>query len=278
MKSRINFAGVTIAALCLAGQASAADVRSLAGSTTLSGVVTDAIVQGGLSDRLTYQGGGSGAGETALVNKQQALAPMSRGLKPEALASVQSSGFSVIDHVIALDGVAVLAHSSNKLSQVSLVDLQKIFSCSVTRWEDLSGSGLNGSIAVYVRDEASGTTDAFKALAGIKAFGSCVKVVSESDDIANATNTNDLAIGYAGLSSKRENNLMLAVSRDGQSPILPTVANIRAKTYPLSRELHIFVADGGFKPSSDEQALLEKLLDRSFLDPIVQDHGFVTVD
>jgi phosphate transport system substrate-binding protein len=257
----------------------AGNPHPLFGSTTVAGVITDAIVQGGLSDRLSYQGGGSGEGEKALVNKQQGLAPMSRAFKVDAMESAKKAGVNVVDHVIAYDGVAVLVHSNNKVATLSFADLQNLFTCKTTKWEDMPGSGLSGDVKVFVRDEASGTTDTFKSLVGISKFGACVKVVAESDDIANATNTDDNAVGYAGLSAKRDNNRTVAVAKDaGAAGVVPTVATIRAKSYPLSRDLHVYTAEGSFKPSQEEQDLLDKLLDRSFLDPIVQDHGFITLN
>jgi phosphate transport system substrate-binding protein len=266
------------AALSLSSVSLADGAEALYGSTTIAGVVTDAIVQGGLSDQLSYQGGGSGVGEADLVSKQQGLAPMSRPFKASALAAAKKAGFDVVDHVIAYDGVTLFVGAANKLPALSFADIKGIFGCTVTKWEQIAGSGLTGTITVYGRDAASGTTDTLTSLTGAK-IGSCVKVVAESDDIANATNTDANGIGYAGLSAKRDNNRAVPVSATvGGKAVLPTVATIRNKSYPLSRDLHVYSAAGAFAPNAAEQQLLDKLTDRSFLDPIVQDQGFITLD
>jgi ABC-type phosphate transport system substrate-binding protein len=80
------------------------------------------------------------------------------------------------------------------------------------------------------------------------------------------------------LSGKNEHNRELAVSKAGTSYVTPTAATIRNESYPLSRKLYVYEASGARTPNEVEGQLLELLLDRSFLDPIVQDHDFITID
>ena len=46
----------------------------------------------------------------------------------------------------------------------------------------------------------------------------------------------------------------------------------------LSRKLFIYESTGARKVNQAEQQFLDQVLDRSFMDPIVQDHDFVTID
>jgi len=270
--------GVSCAAMAISSLA-LADVAPLLGSTTLSAVIADALTQSGLAAQLSYQGGGSGEGEKALVEGKQGIAPMSRAFKPEALAKATAAGIKVVDHVIALDGVALFVNDANQTPQLTFEQLGAIFGCTVTQWQDVPGSNLSGHINVIVRDAESGTTDTLKSLAGIKAFGPCVSVVAQSDDVASATASDANAIGYAGLGGKREHNREVALSKAaGTAAVLPNTATIRNFSYPLSRALHVYEATGARQASAAELQLLEKLNDRSFIDPIVQDHDFVTID
>lgn len=268
-----------LAVVLLISSASFAQSKHLfSGSDTLGGVMTDAIIAAGLDQSIGYVGGGSGVGEKALANGEIGIAPMSRQMKPEAIAIAQAAGVTVLEHVIALDGVAVFVNGSNVTPGLDLNTLARIFSCEITSWAQVPGSGKSGAINAFRRDDLSGTTDTFKSLVGVKKFGACVTVVHETADIAEKTATDADAVGYAGLSAKNENNREVAISKAGTAYVLPTAGTIRNETYPLSRKLYIYEASGARTPNQVEAQLLEQLLDRSFLDPIVQDHDFVTLD
>lgn len=267
------------AAALLVSAVSFADSKHLiSGSDTMGGVMTDAIIAAGMDQAVGYVGGGSGVGEKALLNGEIGIAPMSREMKPEALAQAQASGVTPVAHVVALDGVAVFVNNTNGTPGLDLNTLARIFSCEITSWAQVPGAGKATAIHAYRRDDLSGTTDTFKSLVGIKKFGACVTVVHETADIAEKTATDADAVGYAGLSAKVENNRELAISKSGTSYVAPTAATIRNETYPLARKLFIYEATGARTPNQVEAQLLEQLLDRSFLDPIVQDHDFITID
>lgn len=139
---------------------------------------------------------------------------------------------------------------------------------------------MDAPIVVYRRDDFSGTTDTFKALTGVKAFGDCVKVLKETSDIAVATSTEENAVAYAGLSAGRpeENRpIALSLTQDSQS-YLPTPTNIRSFNYPLARRLFVYEAAGTYVQKPAETALLTNILDRSFADPILVDNEFFTID
>jgi ABC-type phosphate transport system substrate-binding protein len=117
------------------------------------------------------------------------------------------------------------------------------------------------------------------SMVGVKKFGDCVISLEHTTDIAAKTATEAGAIGYSGLTARREGNLTLAVAKnDGESGVLPTVSTIRRFAYPLARKLFVYEASGAVVPSEAERELLNLVLDRSFMDPIMQDSEFYTVD
>ncbi len=250
----------------------------ISGSDTMGGLMTDAIIAAGFDKEIGYVGGGSGVGEKAFANGEINLTAMSRLLKPEVLTQISASGVTANAHVVALDGVAVFVNSTHKLAGLDLNTVSRIFSCEITSWGQVPRSGRTTPIHAYRRNDLSGTTDTFKNLVGIKAFGACVTVVNETADIAEKTGSDTDAIGYAGLSGKTDRNAEVALAKSGTTYVMPTAATIRDETYPLARKLYIYSSSGSRSPNSIEGKLLEQLLDRSFLDPIVQDHDFVTID
>ena len=269
-----------ITVLLAIGVSAHAETKEIfSGSDTLAGAITDAIIQSGMDQVLGYAGGGSGVGETNLIAGDQGIAPMSRPLKPEAIAAMASKGNSAVAHVIGLDGVSVYVNNANKSLQLDVLTVTKLYTCELTRWEQISNSGLKGDIHVFRRNDSSGTTDAFKSFTGIKTFGACAVVVEETADISEKTSRDPLAVGYAGLSGKVEDNYALALSpKVGVAAIAPTTATIRNGTYPFTRKLFIFELTGKSPANSVEQEFLSNVTDRSFMDPIMQAHEFVTID
>lgn len=115
---------------------------AIQGSDTLAGVITDAIISGGLDTETTCIGGGSSKGEKVVINGTQGLAPMSRMMKDSALSDASAKGISITEHVIGLDAVSVYVNSANSLASLDLETLRKIFICEVTKWDERKNSGL----------------------------------------------------------------------------------------------------------------------------------------
>lgn len=248
------------------------------GSDTLFGVITDAINQAGLQTQLQYTGGGTGLGESGLRAGTQGIAPMSRALSSAAVDDLQNQGVTPVQNVIGLDGVSLFVKRTNTtLTQLDIPTIRSIYTCTITDWSAVPGSGKTGTIAVFRRNDDSGTTDVFRTLVGITTFGSCVTALATTVDIANTTATNPNAIGYAGLAGEVPDNKPLAIARTASDPaIAPSTATIRDFSYPLARRLYVNSVADGRVPSADEQALLDVVLDRSFLDPILIANEFVT--
>ena len=251
----------------------------ISGSDTMAGLMTDAIIAAGMQEDIGYVGGGSGVGEKALLNSEIGLTAMSREMKPEVQNQLIAQGVSVTGYVVALDGLGIFVNNSNTTVGIDFALLAKIYTCEVRNWDQIPGSGKVGLINVFRRNDQSGTTDTFKNLVGVKAFGACVTVVNETLDIAEKTATDVNAMGYAGLSGKKEGNRTLAIAKDTASQyVIPATATIRNQTYPLARKLFIYSVSGTRAMNKSESSLLEQLTDRSFMDPIVQDPDFITVD
>lgn len=252
---------------------------AFSGSDTLAGVLTDALISSGLDQQMQYVGGGSGNGEKGLLTGDQNLAPMSREIKPEALTQLAAQGMQVVPHVLALDGLSLFVKSTNSLAALDLPTVVRIYSCEFTKWEQLPNSNQRGQIKVYRRNDASGTTDAFKHFTGLKKFGDCVIAVNETADISDVTSRDQYAIGYAGLSGKVENNRSLAIAgKAGAQAVLPTTATIRDFSYPMARRLYVYEVTGSRTANDLEKQLLQYITDRSFMDPIMQAHEFITID
>ncbi|MCZ7167098.1 substrate-binding domain-containing protein, partial [Salmonella enterica] len=66
------------------------------------------------------------------------------------------------EHVIAIDGLAIILNPQNPLNTLNTEQLAQIFNGEVSHWEDVGG--VDGAIHLYARDDQSGTYDTFKEL------------------------------------------------------------------------------------------------------------------
>ncbi len=198
---------------------------------------------------IAVTGGGSGTGIAALINKTTTIAQSSREMKPQEKEEVlKATGKEVKEFKVALDALAVIAHPSNPLSQLSIEQLSDIFTGKITKWSEVGGSG--GEILVLSRERNSGTHVYFLEeivrrgnAKGPEEFASSVLMMPSSQAIAQEVSRNKNAIGYLGLGYVTKNHKPLAVKKDADAPaVTPTVETAQNGAYPISRPLYIYTA------------------------------------
>ncbi len=178
-----------------------------------------------------------------LAAAQADVGMASRPIKAEELAATQALGNLAAagnEHVIALDGVAVLVHPGNTVPRLSLAQLRGIFAGQITDWSAVGGPA--GPIKVLARDEKSGTWDTFKALVmGKDALVASARRVEDSAELSDAVALDPQAIGFAGLPFVR-NARAVAVSDGDAAPLRPSRFTVSTEDYPLSRRLFLYVS------------------------------------
>ncbi len=185
---------------------------------------------------------GSSTGFRTLANGQADIWASSRPARPGEAAKVSDTADLTglaSEHVIAIDGLAILVHQSNPVSQMSIETLRKVFSGQIRNWAEVGGS--NNLIRLYARDNRSGTWDTFKTLVLDKAaplHDSALRYES-NDQLSDDVSRDPYSIGFAGLASVR-NSKLLAIS-DGDAPALkPNQLTVASEDYPLSRRLFMY--------------------------------------
>jgi phosphate transport system substrate-binding protein len=125
----------------------------------------------------------------------------SRKIQASEAANLSSLGdmtSPASEHVLGLDGLAVIVDRSNPLSSLSKRDIARIFSGEVRDWKEVGGSG--GGINLFARDAKSGTFDTFKSLVlGSKPLAQGVERIEDSRELSNKVSQNSNAIGFVGL-------------------------------------------------------------------------------
>jgi len=194
-------------------------------------------------------GGGSGTGIASLLAKTCDIAECSRELKAEEIALGKQKGFEPRQIIVALDGLAVIVHPANPVSRLTLGQLAQIFTGSIRDWKDVGGTP--GPIVVLSREVNSGTHVYFKEhvlrrgkVDGKEEFAPDALLLPSSQAIADEVAQNPAAIGYYGMGYVTSKQKAVAVALDAAAPYVePTIANVLAKTYPISRPL-LFVTHG----------------------------------
>ncbi len=176
------------------------------------------------------------AGKCDIVMASRRITPS----EAKALAGQGDMTDVACEHVLALDGVAIVVHPANKvLSTVDLSLLADIFSGKVDNWSQIGGP--NAPIHLHARDENSGTHAIFKEMVlEDRDLSPKVSRWVSNDALSDAVRKDPDAIGYCGLPYVKENNV-LKVS-DGSLAALPTLLTVGTEDYPLTRRLHLYTA------------------------------------
>ncbi|WXR62196.1 phosphate ABC transporter substrate-binding protein [Peptostreptococcaceae bacterium AGR-M142] len=182
--------------------------------------------------RIDVQGVGSTAGVKAVHENVGEIGMASRNLKSG------EKEWNLNEHVIAYDGIAVVAHPKNTVSDLKKDDINKIFKGEITNWKELGGE--DKEIIVISREAGSGTRGAFEELNSLlekNENGKKVSVVKEDSLIAegngavkaNVASKED-SIGYISLSYLDDS--VKGIKVDG---VTPSSENIMNGSYKISR-------------------------------------------
>jgi phosphate transport system substrate-binding protein len=184
---------------------------------------------------------GSSTGFKGLKDKQCDIAMSSRKIKDsevKELAFLGDMSDSACEHVLALDGVAVIVNSANAaVSKLSFPQLANIFSGQSKNWSEIGWN--DAPINIHARDENSGTHDTFKSIVlGEKQLDGAAKRWDSNDKLSEAVNADVHAVGYCGLPYVKHNKV-LGIS-DGGPAVRPTVFTVATEDYPVSRRLYLY--------------------------------------
>ncbi|MDO8344867.1 MAG: phosphate ABC transporter substrate-binding/OmpA family protein [Cellvibrio sp.] len=146
------------------------------------------------------------------------------------------------EHIIGLDGLAIITNTKNPIGQLSIPQLVKIFSGEINNWSALGGNDL--PITLYARDENSGTWDSFKSMVldPVKAtLALTAKRFESSTELSDLVARDEGAIGFIGLPYVRRAKLLAISTTKTSKAILPTHFTVSTEDYPLARRLYFYL-------------------------------------
>jgi phosphate transport system substrate-binding protein len=191
--------------------------------------------------------------------------------RPEAerLSTLGDLSSAASEHVIALDGLAVIVNPTNSVSALSRSAIADIFIGKARNWSDVGGA--DRPIVVHARDDKSGTYDTFKTLVleGRELTASAMRHES-SEELSDAVAGDPRAVGFIGLRYVRSAKAVM-VQETGSVPLLPSPMTVSTEDYPLARRLYLYVPPGASVASRDFVDFAQSDAGQS----IVQRGGFV---
>lgn len=153
---------------------------------------------------------------------------VSRPLQPDELEDLRGV-------VIAHDGIGLIVHASNPVTELSDAQLQGIYTGRLTNWQEVGGR--QAPITVVSKAEGRGTLDLFLGYLGLKSAAIRAQVIiGDNGQEIKTVAGNPQAIGYvsvgaAEFSARHGVPIKLLPVRG----IPATTAHVRDGTFPLVR-------------------------------------------
>lgn len=217
---------------------------TLAGSTSVQPFAeawADAYVAEHPGLTVHVQGGGSTAGVQAAVSGAAQIGLASRALTPDEAARATAV-------VVARDGIAVIVHAGNRVSDLTLDQVRGLYTGEITAWRGVGGAA--APVTLITREEGSGTRAAFEALVMRGRRIAAAALVQDSTGAVRQMVASDpAAVGYVALGIV--DGSVKAVRIGG---VVPSAVTVEAGTYPLVRPFLFVLA--GSTPSAATQAFM----------------------
>lgn len=187
---------------------------------------------------------GSSTGFKSLIQKTTDIAMSSRKIKHEEnLDLIIANGDMTnpdSEHIIALDGLAIIVHPTNSIKEITVAQLADIFSGKIKNWSQIGGK--NAIIQLYARDDQSGTFDTFKSLI-LKKYNkklAAAKRYESNAELVKQVSNDPAAIGFSGLAYAPEEMILAVSAEEGLPALAPHQFSISSEDYPLSRRLYLY--------------------------------------
>lgn len=240
---------VTIAALILAVWL-AACLPAFAGDITVKGSDTLVILAQKWAEvymqqhpdvKIQVTGGGSGVGFAALQNRGTDIADASRQIKPkEKEACIKAFGKLPREYKVAIDGLSIYVNNDNPINELTLDQLESIFTGKAMNWKDLGGR--DAPITLYSRENSSGTYDFFKehVLKG-QDFAASAQTMQGTAALLQAVGKDPNGIGYGGAAYGAGAKVLAIKASIGSRAIKPTEQSVLDQSYPIWRYLYNYI-------------------------------------
>ena len=216
------------------GDAAITGTVSTDGSTSMEkviGALSESFMAANGGVTVNYNPTGSGSGITAVQEGTCDIGLSSRALKDEEKAA------GLKETVLAYDGIAIIVHPDNPVSDLTLEQIAKLYTGEITNWKDVGGN--DAEVVLIGREAASGTRDGFESITGTKDKCQYRQELTSTGDVITAVSQNPDAIGYASLASVKDTVKALNVGG-----VTPSEATVKDGSYLVQRPFVLVTVEG----------------------------------
>jgi phosphate transport system substrate-binding protein len=250
------------AAACATGTATASGSTALLPLVQKAAALYQAKCPG---STLTVSGGGS---STGLANVAAGTSDIGDSDVPASDARTIDAS-ALTDHQVAIVMFAVVVNPATHVTNLTLAQVQDIFSGKVTSWSSVGGANL--PVTLIERKPGSGTRLTFDK--------TVMKGTAESATPASTQDSTQLVVaGVAGapggvsyISAASANATAVPVSLNG---VKPDASTVKAGTYPFFSHEHMYTKGAG---SALARSFIADILSSTFQDQQVSALGFLPV-
>ena len=211
--------------------------------------------------KIQVEGKGSSTAPAALISGTAQFGPMSRRMRASEIDQFeQRYGYKPTELRTALDALAVYVHRDNPIEQLTLAEIEAVFSKSrkrghkqnITTWGQLGlkGDWANRPISMYGRNSASGTYGFFKEVALKNGdYKDQVKEQPGSASVVQGITEDRYGIGYSGIGYKTSGVKAVRLAETAAGPYSDgSYQDVVSGKYPLARFLYVYINKAPGKP------------------------------
>jgi len=208
-------------------------------------VVKGDFVSEGKTVQVKIAAHGSSTGYKSLVNGEADIWASSRPAKSKEVTSAAEFAdltSSDAEHILGIDGLAIVVNPGNSIDRLSKAQLGRIFAGEISNWQEVGGA--DQPIRLFARDENSGTWDSFKNMVLGKQYALSTDALrfESSDQLVNNVVREAGGIGFIGMAFVA-NSKLIAISDGPAQAFKPSDMTVATEDYALSRRLFFYTDD-----------------------------------